>query len=511
MPPMSCPLSVTPAVRLAGQCLMISLVVALGACFESGPLELRLEPSATTNDANLADVAGSDSGLLETGGDGAGELSDTADSNEDAEAADGSDTLLPSADNDAVAVSDTPAVQETTGMADVTAGDGDGGGADANDSGLETDSGPVRACLVAGDCQGIASSDLCDGPLRCIDYGCRVDPSARVQCTGGGPCLDVRCNPLTGLCDSQDTCSCATPNALQCGIATSWSTNDVAAQPNVAAYGCGPARASESVRLFDLPLSGRVRVSASGDIAGLHVLAGEVCDGVTGCIAGGAGLLYFDAIAGQRYTLAVEADAPNQFVSVRADCDLTSETDCRDGLDDDGDGATDCEALECNGVAGCVRPPDTEVGLCQDLLDNDGDGAADCDDGDCGDDSGCLERCEILTGSVYCNYQQGLSNGSGKARSTHYACDPVPQTAKEMVFKIEAGYSGPLRIGFSGAAGLALHLLKETGRGCTPRDCVAMSTSDLFVDLVEGDIYYLAIDGPGAAVGEFSIEIDCLF
>ncbi len=475
-----------------GELLVASgLAAVLGACLESGPLKpgLTTRPTETAGDANTdpdvsdGDAIGTDDGsgadtVDGVPGDGVSEVGDATD------AGDGD-----GADSDGAGDTNVPADTE-----------------DADDS----DSGPVRACLVDNDCQGLVQADLCDGPLRCIDYGCRADPGARVECTGAGPCREVRCNPATGLCEDEDTCSCEAPRTLQCGIAASWSTSDAGAQDNVAAYGCGPARVSDDMRLFALAVSGRVRISASGDLAGLHVLGGDVCDGVSECVAGAKHLLYFDAVAGERYTLAAEDGLPNQFVSVRADCDITSETDCRDGLDDDGDGASDCDERECDGIAGCVLPPEVETGLCHDSLDNDLDGGTDCDDPDCGDDSGCLERCELLTGSVYCNYKQGLSNGSGKARSTHYACNPVPQTAKEMVFHIEAGFTGRVRIGFAGAGGLALHLLKETGRGCTPRDCVAMSSGDLFIDLVEGDVYYLAIDGPGAVVGEFNIQIDCL-
>ncbi|HPF97240.1 MAG TPA: hypothetical protein PLZ00_07470, partial [Mangrovimonas sp.] len=44
---------------------------------------------------------------------------------------------------------------------------------------------------------------------------------------------------------------------------------------------------------------------------------------------------------------------------------------CNDGLDNDGDGFTDCEDNDCN----CE--------ICDDGLDNDGDGFIDCEDVDC--------------------------------------------------------------------------------------------------------------------------------
>ena len=60
-----------------------------------------------------------------------------------------------------------------------------------------------------------------------------------------------------------------------------------------------------------------------------------------------------------------------------ADTDVTTETDCGDGLDDDGDGLVDCEDGDCAGDPLC------EEADCDDGLDNDADGLTDCDDDDC--------------------------------------------------------------------------------------------------------------------------------
>ena len=64
---------------------------------------------------------------------------------------------------------------------------------------------------------------------------------------------------------------------------------------------------------------------------------------------------------------------------------LPPETDCSDGLDNDLDGATDCEDLNCAGVSPCERPEQT----CDDSFDNDADGATDCADADCFGQTGC--------------------------------------------------------------------------------------------------------------------------
>jgi hypothetical protein len=58
---------------------------------------------------------------------------------------------------------------------------------------------------------------------------------------------------------------------------------------------------------------------------------------------------------------------------------------CDNAVDDDADGATDCDDSDCFGEAGCVA---SELN-CADGADNDGDGAADCDDPDCDADRAC--------------------------------------------------------------------------------------------------------------------------
>ena len=52
---------------------------------------------------------------------------------------------------------------------------------------------------------------------------------------------------------------------------------------------------------------------------------------------------------------------------------------CHDGIDNDGDGLTDCQdTLDCSSAPNCSPPPDPEI--CNDGIDNDGDGLTDCQD-----------------------------------------------------------------------------------------------------------------------------------
>ncbi len=63
------------------------------------------------------------------------------------------------------------------------------------------------------------------------------------------------------------------------------------------------------------------------------------------------------------------------------------ETACTDGIDNDGDGQTDCADSDCEGVGICG--PEGRLTTCSDGYDNDGDGDIDCADAGCARNRSC--------------------------------------------------------------------------------------------------------------------------
>jgi hypothetical protein len=61
------------------------------------------------------------------------------------------------------------------------------------------------------------------------------------------------------------------------------------------------------------------------------------------------------------------------------------ETNCTDRIDNDGDSVIDCADSDCYDDPACQPKgmPENTNSLCSDFVDNDGDGAVDCDDKDC--------------------------------------------------------------------------------------------------------------------------------
>lgn len=84
-----------------------------------------------------------------------------------------------------------------------------------------------------------------------------------------------------------------------------------------------------------------------------------------------------------------------------------TEVECFDGIDDDGDGLSDCEDVDCLDVEGfCI-----EI-ACADGIDSDRDGLTDCEDDDCLGDRACMQtRFSILGGTWESSWATDASRG----------------------------------------------------------------------------------------------------
>ncbi len=114
---------------------------------------------------------------------------------------------------------------------------------------------------------------------------------------------------------------------------------------------------------------------------------GEFEEGVYEVVVGAAS----DNCAGalQEYALSAVGAATfeqvldNRYLPIT---ELDGEVTCDDDIDNDGDGAEDCEDDECAELDICEG---FEPEICDDDVDNDGDEAVDCEDDDCVDDPAC--------------------------------------------------------------------------------------------------------------------------
>ncbi|MCU0657460.1 MAG: isopeptide-forming domain-containing fimbrial protein, partial [Polyangiaceae bacterium] len=77
-----------------------------------------------------------------------------------------------------------------------------------------------------------------------------------------------------------------------------------------------------------------------------------------------------------------DSDCKNSSISA---CKENTDAKCKDGVDNDGDSQTDCDDSDCKdnpAITVCATKEDTNE-KCKDGKDNDGDGKTDCDDPDC--------------------------------------------------------------------------------------------------------------------------------
>lgn len=90
-----------------------------------------------------------------------------------------------------------------------------------------------------------------------------------------------------------------------------------------------------------------------------------------------------------------EIDGDDVCVPEAGHCRETGDVEaCAGGVDEDGDGLTDCDDPDCEGTLSCAGGGE-DAEICDDGDDNDGDGDVDCDDADCAADTACAPDAEI--------------------------------------------------------------------------------------------------------------------
>jgi hypothetical protein len=126
----------------------------------------------------------------------------------------------------------------------------------------------------------------------------------------------------------------------------------------------------------------------------------------------------FDASPGYTYYIAVDG-WQGDVSPFDLELQCFGGEECTGGVDDDGDGLTDCDDPSCFGQAGC-----TEESNCWDAYDNDLDNDSDCDDPDCGADPFCNSQVILTEGfSTWPPAGWSVEDGGGDGL-TWDGCDP---------------------------------------------------------------------------------------
>jgi hypothetical protein len=257
-------------------------------------------------------------------------------------------------------------------------------------------------------CQDGIDNDM-DGWIDCCDNDCALDPACAAEsscsdgidndCDGFTDCLDSDCH---GTPDCQGD-SCDTPRQLSAAPLTSSDdgavfqlTGNTSYQSNDYAGSCSAASGNARDEVWVMKLADPLRITMTMDFAAtinypaMYVMQGTcVPQAEMMCAKSTGAPVVLDHIYPPgTYFIVVDAnwasDAGPYTLDIQIEAVPTVETECDDGMDNDGDGWTDCCDDDCTMAPVCL----TEVS-CWDGKDNDCDGFVDCDDPDCSLDPAC--------------------------------------------------------------------------------------------------------------------------
>jgi hypothetical protein len=353
------------------------------------------------------------------------------------------------------------------------------------------------------DC-GDGADDDGDGFIDCGDPDCLDAP----EC-GGEDCANgvdddgdtlVDCYDDTCFAHASCDASCTVDQMVRCDRILTGSTAGVASAIDDWPW-CAGRRLTGGERVYELALEANVLLRATLETAAdldLLLLRGRC--GVYSCVEAADALLETELVAGDRWFVVVDgpAGAGGAFTLTLA-CGL-HELRCDDGVDDDGDGATDCADPDCATDAACIEN-------CGNRQDDDGDGWVDCADDDCWSLAACA--CTQTT-TIGCNAAVTATTVGYPNQLGRYACAPDwRESGPERIYRFVAPVSGPVTARLYGAQlGTDLFLLEGA---CNPTTCVATDegTGSISWEAVEGTVYYLSVDGFEGHVGSFTLQLDC--
>ena len=201
--------------------------------------------------------------------------------------------------------------------------------------------------------------------------------------------------------------------------------------------------------------------------------------------------------------------SPTTSAYIDIDAPPTAEVDCANSFDDDGDGFTDCDDLDCAANPACVMPPAED---CANGWDDDGDGDIDCDDSDC---PGCAcEPAVVLSCDSPSGGTQNTAPGSTDLIDA-YLCSTSPTSGSEFTYDFVAPSDGEYTVEAVNLTGnLDLFLLDGSGV-CDGLACIQASSTGGTADesitwtASAGESFYVVVDGVNGASSVFSIDLIC--
>jgi hypothetical protein len=259
------------------------------------------------------------------------------------------------------------------------------------DNGIDDDSDSYTDCFDP-DCA--FDPNCADGENDC-DNGIDDDGDGDVDCDDADCSADVDCvDP--GFCNPVGNLSCGD---VVNGSNTMAGSTDV--QDVYCGYNPGGWTGPEVSWVFTPDFDGIVEITLYGLTEDLDIQALSSDNGCdqNDCVANGWNpppqpeQMDWFAFAGEPYFILIDGwqGAESNF-TMAVTCTPVNEQDCGDGVDDDGDGDTDCEDTDCLANPAC---PELD---CENGVDDDADGQTDCNDPDCFGIPTCIPETNCVDG-----------------------------------------------------------------------------------------------------------------
>jgi len=353
-------------------------------------------------------------------------------------------------------------------------------------------------CLY-GECLGSApkscndgnpcTNDTCDPILGCSNAYSLYPCEDGDECTVNDHCKLGACIP--GPANTCDTGTCYPKWSLGCGFTDAWSTAGEGSTSNVDSYSCGPEEYAgpEYTYAFVAPFDGTATLAFEGDVTNMSVAVlegrGTGCD-ADNCRGATNGVLTFDMFEDSSYYLVVDGMLEEgEEYGIGLDCTPYSELLCANGIDDDKDGETDCDDMDCDDSEEC---PDAE---CTAIW------ALGCNSKDFGSNYG------LGSASAITSYSSITENLGCLDNQWEY---PGP----EFAYRFDAPGSFNVTVKLIGeTAQTDLLILRDDGHGCNPLDCIAWGLKKVTFPAEAGETYFFVVDGYAGAQGSFDIEVAC--
>ena len=415
--------------------------------------------------------------------------------------------------------------------------------------------GGCDGCASDGDCSDVEDENVCNGTLRCVDGQCQVDPATVVTCPAPDGCTAFACQKDTGACVEvsasdgsacDDMNACTENTACQQGVCAGGAevicdddqlcTSD-SCDPTV---GCQYAYNSEPCDDGSDCTTGDV---CNGGVCGGTPTADCVCTALEDCAAFDDGNPCTGTLVCVEKKCVVDPETvPACTATDPSGCTgsvCSAETGaCEDLVQpdgkacDDGNACTSVDVCTAGQCLGGGAPLCDDANACTDDSCDPSLGcqhafnAAGCDDGDgCTVGDACVEGLcvpglENICGET-CQPDWTLECGAVDYWDTNYmgATNIVDSYScnlddnywgPEYTYHFTAPYNGRFTARLVNEDAITdVLVLRDEGFGCSAESCMDWDYSQLTFDMVEGEQYFVVVDGYEGAAGAYEVHLDC--